>query len=309
MLTVQNIAHTYPARRTTGTHALRGVSLSAEAGRVTAVVGPNGSGKTTLFRLITGVLARQQGSITLNGSSPRNARIGVVFQSPSLDPHLTAFENIRHHAMLYGRRIGRKDIPAALLERLGIADMLDTRISALSGGYQRRVELAKALLTDPELLVLDEPFTGLDVSARESFFSLLRDVTIQRELITVLVTHVLSLATQCDRVVALEQGTVIADDRPDRLLEDFGSTVVEITTDDPDALSARIGANGGPNLLQLRENALLLLHTGLRNVAAIVDADDPLVHDIQVRRPTLEDFFIARTGHGVARTGEELLAA
>ena len=310
MLTVQNISHTYAARRGAGTRALRGVSLTAAPGRVTAVVGPNGSGKTTLFRLVTGVLTPQQGSITLHGGPSGNARIGVVFQSPSLDPHLTAFENIRHHAMLYGLRIAREDIPSALLERLGIADVLDTRVSALSGGYQRRVELAKALLTDPELLVLDEPFTGLDVSSCEAFFSLLREITAERGLITVLVTHVLSLATQCDRVAVLEQGELIADDTPARLLEDFGSTVVEITTADPDALSARISAHGDPKLLlRLRGNALLLRRTGLRDVAAIVDADDPLVHDIQVRRPTLEDFFIARTGHVIVRTGEELLAA
>ncbi len=309
MLLVQNIAHTYAARRGAGTRALRGVSLTAAQGDVTAVVGSNGSGKTTLFRLLTGVLALQQGSITMHNASPRNARIGVVFQSPSLDPHLTAFENIRHHAMLYGLRLGRDDISAALLDRLGIADALDTRVSALSGGFQRRVELAKALLTKPELLVLDEPFTGLDVDARESFFSLLREVTVEHRLVTLLITHVLPLATRCDRVAVLEQGTLIADDAPARLLEDFGPTVVEITTPDPATLAAHLRTHGDRDLLHLREQTLLLRNTGLRDVASILDADHPLVQDIQARRPTLEDFFIARTGHAIARAEEELLAA
>ncbi|MBN1447670.1 MAG: ABC transporter ATP-binding protein [Bacteroidetes bacterium] len=309
MLSIHDIAHVYTGDSGTLTTALRGVSFSAASGQVTALVGPNGSGKTTLFRLINGLLPLQQGRIELHHGPVRNARIGVVFQSPSLDPYLTVFENIRHHVLLYGRTVRRPQLPVRLLNMLDLSDKLDTRTRELSGGFQRRVELAKVLLTEPDLLILDEPFSGLDLTAREAFFSLLREVTIERELTTLLITHVLSIATLCDRVVLLENGNCIADDFPEHLLEDFGRTVVEIVSADAARLFDRLRRHFGGDVLRLREDTVLLKNVGLGDVISLVDVNDASIKDMQARRPGLEDFFVLRTGQYVEEREEDLLAA
>ncbi len=309
MLSIGNISHTYSHRKGPAVRALRAVSFEAARGEVTAVIGPNGSGKSTLFRLVTGALALQQGHITLDDRAPSGARLGVVFQSPALDRQLTVFENLAHHAMLYGRRLKKADLPAALLDVLDLRGRLEARVDELSGGFQRRVELAKALLTDPELLVLDEPFTGLDVNARDAFFSVLQHITADRGLATLLVTHELSIATRAERVVLFEQGEVIADERPADLLKDFGRMVVVIRGADLSAIDARIRAASSIATLRLADDALLLKDTTLQEVLMTVDERDGRIDDIEARRPTLEDYFIDRTGHALQSAVEELKAA
>lgn len=309
MLTFEDISYTYSRRKDGATQALRGVSFEAGAGEVTAVIGPNGSGKSTLFRLVTGALALQQGGILLDGHDPALARLGVVFQSPALDRQLTVFENLFHHALLYGRRLEKSALPMQLLHVLELGDLLDTKVDRLSGGYQRRVELAKALLTEPELLVLDEPFTGLDVNAREAYFAVLQALTAASELTTLLVTHELAIATRCDRVVLLEHGEVIAAARPADLLAEFGRTVVVIRGGDLDTIAERIHAASDITTLRLSETSLLLKDAALQDVLMIVDERDARIEDIEARRPSLEDYFISRTGHTLLRASEEPVTA
>ncbi len=308
MLTLTDIAHTYTPRKADDVQALRGVTLSAQPGEVTALVGPNGSGKSTLFRLVTGTLALQQGSVTMNGAAVRASRLGVVFQSPALDEQLTVFENLRTHAMLYGMQLRPVDLPADLIDALGLGEMLHSRVSALSGGYRRRVELAKALLPEPDLLVLDEPFTGLDVTVRDTFFRVLREITARRGLTTLLITHELAVAGICDRVVLLESGAIVADDTPARLLGEFGASVVEITTSDIPALEAALSA-AGATALRLHARGLLAKSMTLKEVLAVVDERDSRIEDMHMRRPTLEDYFIARTGHAILMHDEDRRAA
>ncbi|MFA6233113.1 MAG: ABC transporter ATP-binding protein [Bacteroidota bacterium] len=308
MLNLADISHTYHSRKGGSTLALRGVSLSAAAGEITAVIGPNGSGKSTLFRLVTGALTLQHGSILLDGHNIGSTRLGVVFQSPALDHQLTVFENLYHHALLYGRHLRRADLPAQLLDVLELRGRLDAKVDELSGGYQRRVELAKALLTEPELLVLDEPFTGLDLNARDAFYTVLQDVTAARGLTTLLITHELAVATRCDRVVLFESGEVIADARPVELLADYGRTVVVIHGTGLEDIARRISAASDIQPLLLTEDALLLKDTALQDVLMIIDERDARIHDIEARRPSLEDYFIARTGHAIGSPVGELIA-
>ncbi|MFZ1731082.1 MAG: ABC transporter ATP-binding protein [Bacteroidota bacterium] len=309
MLRLSDISHSYLHRKQAPTQALRGVSFAARQGEITAVIGPNGSGKSTLFRLITGALTLQSGSILLDEKGIGSTRLGVVFQSPALDQQLTVFENLSHHAMLYGRRIKKSDLPSQLLDVLELRGRLDSKVDELSGGYQRRVELAKTLLTEPELLVLDEPFTGLDINARDAFYAVLQDITASRGLTTLLITHELAVATRCERVVLLETGEVIADARPAELLADFGRTVVVIRGTELDSIAQRISAASDIRTLRLAEDALLLKNTILQDVLMIIDERDSRIHDIEARRPSLEDYFIARTGHAVDTAVEELVAA
>ncbi|MCB2206073.1 ABC transporter ATP-binding protein [bacterium] len=312
MLKVTDIAYTYHTR-TRGTRgkrsvqALRGVSLDARPGDITALVGPNGSGKSTLFRLITGTLRLQEGNVEMNGEAVAVSRIGVVFQSPALDEQLSVFENMRCHGMLYGMRFERGDLPADLLTVLELDDKLDVRVAELSGGYRRRVELAKALLPEPSLLVLDEPFTGLDVAVRENFFRVLQGITAQRALTTLLITHDLQLAGQCDRVALLEEGRLIADDTPARLLAGFGASVVEITSTDIEAAGRYIPPSA--QTLRLHDNALLVRNMRLDDAMQLLDEADARISDVHMRRPTLEDYFIEQTGHAIHTAAEGRVTA
>ncbi len=170
------------------------------------------------------------------------------------------------------------------------------------------MELAKALLTEPELLVLDEPFNGLDLNARDAFYAVLQDVTAARGLTTLLITHELNVATRCDRVLLLEEGTVIADGRPAELLAEFGHTVVVIHGKDLDSIAQRIAAASDIRTLRIAADALLMKDTTLQDVLMVIDERDGRIVDIEARRPSLEDYFIARTGHALADAAGELAA-
>ncbi|MBR9975860.1 MAG: ABC transporter ATP-binding protein [Bacteroidetes bacterium] len=309
MLRLRDISHTYRTRKSGETHALGGVSFDARPGEVTAVIGPNGSGKSTMFGLVTGGLALQQGSVTLDGQPVGGARTGVVFQSPALDQYLSVFENLAYHAMLFGLRLKRSDLPAELIDGLDLADRLDTRVDELSGGFQRRVELAKALMTEPELLVLDEPFTGLDPAVRDGFFAMLEQATTSRGLVTLLVTHDLGMATRCARVVLLDSGRVAADARPSELLAGFGSTVVVIRGRELHGIEAQVREAKGPRTLRVADDALLLCDTSLRDVLKILDEHDPRIEDIEARRPSLDDYFVSVSGFHPQGGIQELEAA
>lgn len=308
MLTVRNISYRYTTKNGTPTPALSDVTFALARGEITALVGPNGSGKSTLFNLLSGTLPVQQGNVSFDGAPAARLRMGVVFQSPSLDPYLTVAENIRHHAMLYGMDVRTPDLENDLLGELELEQHLDTRVSELSGGYQRRVELAKALLIEPEILVLDEPFTGLDVHAREAFFHALKHVTEQRALVTLLITHVLSVATECDRVVVLEQGRVIAHDVPAALLDEFGNTVVEMHGAPSREIAERLHTLADIRYVTLQEETVLLLDAQPQQILSHLDADEVTALLIQARRPTLDDYFVIRTGHHLVDDAEEVIA-
>ncbi len=306
MLTISSISHTYTRRKSEAVRALDDVSLSAAPGCITAVVGPNGSGKSTLFRVVTGAMKADEGSVQFDSRAVKKSELGVVFQSPSLDPMLTVFENLSHHSMLHGRRLRRTDLPGDVITVLGIGDELDARVEQLSGGFQRRVELAKALLSNPAILVMDEPFAGLDVRARGQFFALVRKLAAERGLTVLLITHELELATQCDRVVVLRTGKVFADSTPAELLEPFGDAVVEIQTVDSGMVEARL-RTAGFTVLRLHDDTLFLPRAELRSV---VDAlgEGARGASIESRRPTLDDWFIAQTGEHLVDHPEAMAA-
>ena len=165
--------------------ALRGVTLDVEAGSIFGLLGPNGSGKTTLFRILATLLTPTDGTALIGGFDVVRERaavrrkIGVVFQQPSLDHKLTVRENLMHQGHLYGLRgPALRERGDRLLARFGVADRARDRVETLSGGLMRRIELAKGLLHRPEVLILDEPSTGLDPGARRSSQPRLRTVSV-----------------------------------------------------------------------------------------------------------------------------------
>ena len=197
---------------------LKEVSFALTSGRFHALLGPNGAGKSTLFGLLTRLLALQQGDILLAGQSlkkqPAEAmrKIGVVFQQNALDLDLTVRQNLQYHAALHG--LSRKEARARgdrELERFGLLDRASEAVRQLNGGHRRRVEIARALLHEPSLLLLDEPTVGLDVASRKALNEYVRTLCEEDGLTLLWATHLIEEVREDDRVLILHQGQLLAD--------------------------------------------------------------------------------------------------
>ena len=207
---------------------LHGISARIPRGSVTGLLGPSGSGKTTLIRAIVGVQIVKSGRVTVlgepAGSPPLRHKIGYVTQEPSVYADLTVRENTRYFASLYG--LGPAEADEAI-ERVGLVDQAGQLIGTLSGGQHSRASLAAALVSRPEILVLDEPTVGQDPVLRDELWKSFRDLA--NEGSTLLVSsHVMDEANRCDRLLLIREGELIADQAPDALKAEAG-------TDDLDA--------------------------------------------------------------------------
>lgn len=197
---------------------LREVSFALTSGRFHALLGPNGAGKSTLFGLLTRLLALQQGELLLAGQSlkkqPAEAmrQIGVVFQQNALDLDLTVRQNLQYHAALHG--LSRKEARVRgdrELERFSLEDRANDAVRQLNGGHRRRVEIARALLHNPSLLLLDEPTVGLDVASRKALNEHVRTLCDEDGLTVLWATHLIEEVRADDRVLILHQGQLLAD--------------------------------------------------------------------------------------------------
>lgn len=207
------------------TRALDDVTLEVTRGDFVALLGPNGAGKTTLFQLLTGLFVPDAGEIEVAGFDLRNhsrkalARLGIVFQQPTLDLDLSVRANLRFHARLHGMgRTIRRRI-AAELRRVDLTARAGESARALSGGNRRKVELARALLHEPELLLMDEPTVGLDPASRRMLVDYVHELCRQRGVGVLWATHLVDEAESADRVVVLHKGHRIADGPPAHLRE------------------------------------------------------------------------------------------
>ena len=296
---VEHLAHRYDDRV-----ALDDVSLDVRAGETFALLGPNGSGKTTLFRVLSTLIEPTSGVATILGNDVVCRRddvrrdIGVVFQSPSLDRQLTAPENLRHHGHLYGLRgTELKQRIAESLETFGLTDRARELTGTLSGGLRRRVELAKGMLTRPKALLLDEPSTGLDPSARIELWKQLKRVRDEAGVTVLLTTHLMDEADRCDRLAILDRGRVQACDAPDALKDTIGGDVISVTSDDPERVRALLREKMNVDAAALDGVLRLERRRGHEFVPRIIEAAPGLIRSISVGRPTLEDVFVHLTGH------------
>jgi ABC-2 type transport system ATP-binding protein len=296
---VRGLSYSYAERR-----ALEGVEFSVDAGAIFGLLGPNGGGKTTLFRILSTLLPIQEGQSRILGfdlaRQPNEVRkqIGVTFQSPSIDPKLTVGENLKYQGQIYGlfgaRLRQRIDL---LADKLGLKDRLAERAETLSGGLKRRVEIAKGLLHRPQVLLLDEPSTGLDPGARHDLWRYLRGLR-EEEGVTVLVTtHLMEEAERCDRLGILDHGRLIALDTPLALRSMLGDDYVTVQCDQPDELSARIRERFGVTPQKIGGALRIGKSRGHEFVRDLVEAFPEEVKTVSLGKPTLEDVFIERTGH------------
>ncbi len=283
--------------------ALHDIDLRVARGEIFGVLGPNGGGKTTLFKVLATLVAPQTGTVAIfdedAGRHPERVRrrLGVVFQHPALDGKLTVLENLRCHAALYGLGATESGARAtALLERLGVAERAGDLVDTLSGGLARRVELAKGLLHAPDLVLLDEPSTGLDPGARRDFFSYLVQLRDQEGLTVLMTTHYMEEAERCDRIGFIHQGKLVAVGAPGDLKADIGGDVVVVESPDPERLQGRIQQRFGcePRLV---DGALRIeLPRGHEFVREVVEAFPGEIRTVTFGKPTLEDVFVHLTG-------------
>jgi ABC-2 type transport system ATP-binding protein len=227
--------------------ALRDVSFEVPRGVFAALLGPNGAGKTTLFSLITRLYDSTSGRIEVAGFDARRqpgealARLGVVFQSRALDGDLTLRQNLVYHAALHGLggRAARVRI-AEVLALVGLRERETVKANALSGGQQRRAEIARALLHRPELLLLDEATAGLDLRARAEVQALVRRLIAEEGVSTLWATHVFDEIAPDDRAVILHRGAVLARGRAEEVAGggDLAEVFLAMTGEDVRALPA-----------------------------------------------------------------------
>jgi ABC-2 type transport system ATP-binding protein len=295
---------------------LRDVSLSVFPAEIVGLLGPNGAGKSTLFSILAGLLPPDRGAIHLDGRAVApgardlRAAAGIVFQSPGLDGKLSAAENLRLSAALHliPAREARERT-AQLLRRVGLAERAREAVDRLSGGMRRRVELARALVHQPSILVMDEPTTGLDAASFRDFWAEVETRRREQGVTVVLATHRPEEAERCDRLVVLAGGRVVADETPEALRARVPGDVVVVEADAPEEVAAQIARRlGFPARVRL-DGVHVEREAGHELVPRIVEAFPPgRLRAVSLRRPTLADAYLALTGATLEAEPEEAAA-
>ena len=228
-LEVENLSYRYGKKI-----ALNNVSFSLSPGECTMLLGPNGAGKTTLFSLITRLYDNGAGQIQIAGFDLRKqtgqalAKLGVVFQQPTLDLDLTVVQNLKYHAALHGmsRKIANHRIKIEL-QRQDMQERAHEKIRSLNGGHRRRVEMARALLHEPQILLLDEPTVGLDVPSRESIVRYMHELCSEKGISILWATHLIDEVDESDHLVVLHRGNVLEKGGVDQVLRAVGVDSVQ----------------------------------------------------------------------------------
>ncbi len=288
--------------------AVRGIDVTVHRGEAFGFLGPNGAGKSSTMRMISAVSTPSSGSLRVLGMDPTTdgsairARLGVCPQDDTLDTELTVRENL----LVYGRFFGLSRAEVArradeLLAFVQLSDRVDARVEELSGGLRRRLTVARSLINDPELLMLDEPTTGLDPQARHLLWDRLFRLK-QQGTTLLLTTHYMDEAEQlCDRLVVIDEGVVVAEGSPTELIRDHSSREVcelRFGVDDHEELAPKLEPLG--ERLEVLPDRLLVYAADGETVAQAVHDMGLSPRSTLVRRSTLEDVFLRLTGRSLA---------
>jgi len=308
VVSVRDLRKTYAG----GVEALRGISFEVREGEIFGMLGPNGAGKTTTIGILTTTVRPSSGSALVAGHDvvrdPLAVRgaIGVVFQESVLDNDFSGLDNLRLHARLW--RVPRDEADeriASLLESMELTDRAGDGVRTYSGGMRRRLEIARALLANPQVLFLDEPTLGLDPAVRQDIWDAIEQLRRRYGVTVVLSTHYLEEAERvCDRVAIVHQGRVVALETPKALLGALGEEAVELKVDDPAAVLpalAGLGLNGSSPLV-MGKTITIPLTDGSMQAAGLMEeirASGITAIAMGIRRTTLNDAFLKLTGAGV----------
>lgn len=303
LLEVQGLVRRYGDRV-----AVDGLSFAVGRGESFGLLGPNGAGKTTTFHLLAGLVPPHGGTVRWKGrpASPGDrrlrARLGIVFQRPSLDRLLTGRENLALSAALHGiSRAEARQRAQDLAERFEIADRLDEPVRTYSGGMRRRLELARALLHRPELVVMDEPTEGLDARGCRALWDALDALRREEGVTLLLTTHRLEDAERCDRVAILDRGRLVACESPAALNARVSGDVITLRAREPEALAAelpgRVGVEG-----RVVDGQVVIEHPrGHALIPRVIEAFPPgRIESVHLAPPTLADAFLHLTGRALS---------
>jgi ABC-2 type transport system ATP-binding protein len=286
--------------------AVRGIDLEVKRGEIFGFLGPNGAGKSTTISMLCTLLRPTAGSAKVAGidvvHDPARVRqrIGLVFQDPSLDDQLTGRENLEFHAFIYSVPAEiRRDRIDQMLELLQLTDRASSQVRTYSGGMKRRLEIARGMLHQPQVLFLDEPTLGLDPQTRRNIWTHLNDLRARTGITIFMTTHYMDEAEYCDRIAIIDRGQIVALGTPDQLKAMVGGDVVTMTSSDADSAMEQI-----QRLLHVtpaRDNGTLRMEVpdGKKFVPQLVRELSAPVDTITLRRPSLDDVFLKLTGRAI----------
>jgi ABC-2 type transport system ATP-binding protein len=301
VIQVENLIHQYGDRV-----ALAKISFEVRQGEVFGLLGPNGGGKSTVFRILATMMVPTAGRALIAGHDvvrePAAVRrqVGVVFQTQSLDKALTVEENLRAQGHLHGLSGATlRDRMDFAMERLSLKDRRRDLVETLSGGLRRRVEIAKALLHRPQVLLMDEASTGLDPAARRDLSRHVETLRREEGVTILLTTHILEEADHCDRLVLLHQGRIVAQGSPAELRSSIGGDVVVLEAADPAALAAAIAQRFGIQPTSQNGHVRIEIPNGHRFITEVVEAFPGAIESVGLHKPTLEDVFVRETGAAI----------
>jgi len=292
------------AKRYGSVEALRGIDLAVPIGERFALLGPNGAGKTTIFSILATLRTPTAGYAAVLGHDVVRDReavrrsMGIVFQEPAIESRLTGRDNLQLMGLFYGLPRARARLRAEqLLTELGLADSADRPARTLSGGQRRKLELARALVTDPKILFLDEATLGLDVDARRSFWGQVKGLAAAGRTVF-FTTHYMEEAEVADRIALIDSGKIVALDSPRALKARVGGGVIRLTTDNDAAARQWFIDQGFTPEASTKE--LIVIHSDPASVLPEILRSLPVkVQRVGINEPSLEDVFLKLTGKGL----------
>lgn len=286
--------------------AVRGIDLRVEAGQIYGFLGPNGAGKSTTIEMLCTIRNPESGTARVAGfdvvreRDQVRRRIGLVFQQQTLDLQLTAEQNLRFHADLYG--LSRSDAERRIDEVLAMVDLADRRsdtVLKFSGGMKRRLEIARGLVHSPQVLFLDEPTIGLDPQTRAAIWDYLHDLRRRTGITVFVTTHYMDEAEHCDRIAIMDHGEIVVEDTPDALKSSIGTDRISLRTDDDELAIARVRDRLGLEAGMHEGQVTLAVAEGALVVPRLFGELGVHIRSVTVTRPSLDDVFLTYTGRTI----------
>lgn len=290
--------------------AVDNIEFDVDEGSIFAFLGPNGAGKSTTINTLCTIFEKTSGTLLIDGKDVSKHKnevrksIGVVFQDPTLDKKLTVEENLKMHCVFY--KVPKREVPERTKFVLDIVDLYDWRkkkVSTLSGGMKRRVEIARGLIHYPKVLFLDEPTTGLDPQTRSNIWEYIVRLQKEKNITIFLTTHYMDEAEICHRVAIIDGGKIVANDTPFNLKKQYTKDRAYIETAKPEALE-RLLTEHNLNFLK-KPNYYRVDVTNVTNLLEVLSAQKDMITDIEIKKGTLNDVFLEITGKEIREGDNE----